>query len=657
MLLALGEAENETYSNNASGIFAKIFSVGYGPVAPTEAPPEERFPVLVAAFESGSKEKRMLALNACDQALESQHFSRMIGAEYQGLKREPKLWIPKTYGELFDSYRRVWQLLLDKLDLLQEEEQQRAVGILLENARGLTLIANLSDMVIDTIEALREKPFVSSKQILKRVIEILHYDGNRLSPEVRKRWERLRAELTGKDYSSRLKRYVSMDLLTDKFDEDGKRVDQVQYQIEKLAQQSIKNSEQLKVELSWLMTAEAENGYLFGYEVGKRDTDFSLLPTLIEALKSTKDNVSAYFLGGYFKALFEKDPELWENRLDVLAEDQALNTWVPELTWRSGITDRSAIRVLRLAEGGIIGVPHFRMFQYGGVIRGLSEKTFRKWIDFLIDRQDAESIPIAMELYYFFYLIKDSKHKLPREQTLALLTHPSLFIKQEIIRRNQMDDFQWAEIGKAFIRLYPKDGLALADIMIKHFGEEGTILGGFHSRANSVLNEITNRYPNEVWKRITKYLGPPIDSRAYRLKSWLRGEELFRKNGEGVLSLIPVDRICEWVDKNIEKRAWYLASFVPNRLSREEGKTCLAREVLVRYGSRKDVRRNLMANFSTEGWAGPASLHYETKKQQLLDFKKDEDNPNVKLWIDEYVASLDRQIERERIREEREDWS
>lgn len=140
----------------------------------------------------------MLALNACDHALESQHFSRTIGAEHQGLKKEPNLWTPKTYGELFDSYRRVWQLILDKLDFLQKEEQQRAVGILLDNSRGLTLISNLSDMVIDTVEALREKPFVSNKEVLKRVIEILHYDGDRLSLEARKRWERLREELTGK---------------------------------------------------------------------------------------------------------------------------------------------------------------------------------------------------------------------------------------------------------------------------------------------------------------------------------------------------------------------------------------------------------------------------------------------------------------------------
>lgn len=59
-----------------------------------------------------------------------------------------------------------------------------------------------------------------------------------------------------------------------------------------------------------------------------------------------------------------------------------------------------------------------------------------------------------------------------------------------------------------------------------------------------------------------------------------------------------------------------------------------------------------MGNFSTEGWSGPASLHYQDKKQKLLDFNKEEDNENVKRWIDEYVSSLDREIERAKIEEQ-----
>jgi hypothetical protein len=80
----------------------------------------------------------------------------------------------------------------------------------------------------------------------------------------------------------------------------------------------------------------------------------------------------------------------------------------------------------------------------------------------------------------------------------------------------------------------------------------------------------------------------------------------------------------------------------------------LARELLVRYGAREDVRRNLISNFSSEGWVGPSSLHYKRKKQYIIDFLKGEDNENVKRWISEYVSLLEERITSSNLEEERE---
>ena len=95
LLLALGEAENEGWSNNASGVFAGLFSLGYGRVAPTEVPPVDRLPVLKEAFESASKARRLLALKACNEGLEIDRFSRLPGAEYRGLRKDANFWEPK----------------------------------------------------------------------------------------------------------------------------------------------------------------------------------------------------------------------------------------------------------------------------------------------------------------------------------------------------------------------------------------------------------------------------------------------------------------------------------------------------------------------------------------------------------------------------------
>ena len=169
-----------------------------------------------------------------------------------------------------------------------------------------------------------------------------------------------------------------------------------------------------------------------------------------------------------------------------------------------------------------------------------------------------------------------------------------------------------------------------------------------------MLTEIIKQHSKEIWSRIAKYIGPPIDSRAHHITQWLRGGGFWGAEYKGALSEIDMEAVWQWVDENIEERAWYIASFVPKMLFREEGRVCWAREVLVRYGSREDVRRNFSANFSSEGWTGPESTHFQNKKQELLTFREGEDSENVQRWIDEYVSQLDQRIDQAKIMEERE---
>ena len=301
LLLALGEAENEGCSNNASGVFAELFSLAPGRLAPTEASPTKRFPVLKEVFESDSRTQRLLALKACKIGLRPMNrWSRIVGAEYQGLRKEPKLWEPKTRDAVWEVYRQVWQLLVERLERLPEDERKEGVAILLEHARGLGQVAKLADMVVDTVDTITKKMHVSEKQAIATINSILFYDGKKLPEKIRRRWEQLRDELVGSDFHSLMQRYVGLDLLEDKFDEDRNHVDQAQPWIEKLAQQAIDTPSRLQSELDWLVTTEAKKGYQFGHELGKRDDGFALLPTLLDAQRNAGENVSVYFLGRLF---------------------------------------------------------------------------------------------------------------------------------------------------------------------------------------------------------------------------------------------------------------------------------------------------------------------------------------------------------------------
>ncbi|MBE7551762.1 MAG: hypothetical protein HS126_11905 [Anaerolineales bacterium] len=661
LLLALAEAENETWSNNATGVFVELFSISLHPqLSPTEATPRERFPIIEQAFNSDSAACRKLALQACDRALTERTFGSVV-ERLQVFGREPDLWIPKTWGEVFDAYRQVWQFLMNKLDVLPLEERERVAAVLIQRISHLGRIANLTDMIASDAIKLASKPYVDDRKLLKAIIQLLHYHGDNMTSETRNLWEQVRDKLSGDDYHSAMRRYVSMNLQEDHYDLERNQLKQIQIKIQELARESFEHSDLLIRELSWLVTTDASNGYQFGYALAKEDKDFSLLPKLIEAQKTANENASLYFLGGYLRVLFEDNLEFWENLMDEFAQDAGTSIWIIELTWRTGhVTSRSAIRILQALQENNLPTWVLNQFMYGGLLNNLPEQSFIEWIEFLLNQPDPTAIYIALGLYCAFYIRQGAPSKPPAELTLRLLTNEAFAELPEGFRQGNdrvMYPYYWKLVTESFIALYPNKSLLISAFILKHFEKFDTIFSDSRSGPRSVLREIITKQPREVWTQIIPYLE---ESYAWQLTNWLKGDTFsFTENNEdekAVLPLIPQEVVWEWVEENVEERAWYLATFVPPVFEKENTQFSWARELLIRYGHRDDVRRNLSSNFSTEGWTGNESEHLKRKKQKLLDYRQKETNDNVKQWIDDYIDSIERRIEHARVVEEREDF-
>jgi hypothetical protein len=652
LLLALGEAENEDYSNSASEVFADFFSPARGLVAPTEASPMERWPVLMEAINSSSVKRKKLALKAFRKALKSGNFTRTMGAEFQGSGPLPDLWNPQTYGEVLDYYRKAWQYLENNIEEFEDEIREEVVDVLLEAARGISILnPSLSEMVVATMRRMASYTWLDKKRVLSVVSRIVHYDGGKMPESNLKKWISLRDELTGSTFSDLLKRYVQMGIIEDYY-HDGKKYDEnwVESKIKELAEIAVENPEMLESEYSWLTKRKARRGYQFGYMLGKLDMEFSLLHKLINEQMKAVDG-SVYFLGGYFRALFERNTPLWEKTLDELSEVNSLKKLIPELTWHSGMTDRAAERILSMTRRGDTRVDDFEVFRFGRVIEKISEPIFIEWIKYLLREPSNTGAVIALNLVDSYYVFEKKERPLPKEVILEVLLHPALWKTPEKIRGNQMADYHWKMVGSALIDQYPETGAVLAEQILQFFGSNEGLVSGPYTETPEVLLEIARKNPREIWRKVEKYLGPPIDTRAFHLKEWLRGEKGLEE--KGALECFDPEDIWQWVQADVENRAWYLATFVPPILFHSEDNLCFARELLIRYGDREDVRDNFSANYSTELWRGSMSNHYSGKREYLLEFKREETDENVVRWIDEYIERLEGSIERARMEEER----
>jgi hypothetical protein len=654
ILLLLAEAENETWSNNATGIFKNLFAIGQGPVATTEASPQERFPILIEALASTSADKRRLALEACDEALEIGSHIRRVGPEKQGLKPEANLWRPKTWKELFDAYSYVWNLLFEKIDFLPTDQQQIAVGMLLRRSGRLSRISALSDLIMTSVKVLIKKPYINRLKALEIILDLLRWHKDKFNESLLKEWEAIRDQLTGEDFHSLLTRYVGISHWNDNYDHEGKPSTKFQENLNALARELATNTALFEQEIQWLLSIDAQNCYLFGYQLAKQDEKFSLLMRILQHQKTRGLSHGLLLLSGYFRYMFEKDKELWETFLDTLSSEELTGQWLLELTWRSGVTDRAALRVLSLCKKNVIKLSELTKVNLGFLRQDVSPDVFHQWIEFLIDTESQRILLLAMDWYGLYYTHpKTDFIQLPLELSLKLLLNPLWLQPTDKKKSNGMEDYYWAEITKELIKQYPNKRIIIADFILSNFGKPDTLFDSFRSYVNKILFELSAHYPDELWDLITKYLGPPIDTRAFVIQSWLSGQHFFEEEDGNLLHLFSPQKILKWIDEDPNVRSPYIARFIPKTLNCVKHEFNWVRELLIRYGDNPAVRSNLLSNFYTEGWTGEASLHYLNRKEKMINFRKNETNKKILDWIDSYLVALDKEIEHSKIEEER----
>lgn len=656
LLLTLAEAENEDWANNATGVFVGLFSPGPGRTAPTEAPPLERLPLLVEELDTSTGKRRSIVLKAFDAALQTGQFFRVAGAEYQGLHREPDLWMPKTYGEWHEGYRQAWRALRTYVEKQEAEILVEAGQVLLTNARGVGRIKDFEDEVIETLRYLASADDRLRKGVIKTALDVLHYEADKRDPELLKRWQKLHDDLSGVGFSAELRRYVGMNVFEDGYIPGGEKSDAKELRLGRLAKEALAEVDQLVPELKWLVTESAENGYAFGRKLGEADAGTAMLESILKAQRNAGANGNPFFLAGYLAAVRERDVEQWEELLDGFTHDDDLRRFVAELTWRGGLSDRSVGRVLNLAKNGAVDDVQLRYLTFGGAVRDLSEAAIQELVDYLLERRTPFCASMAVQVIDYYYEKRGSGLPMPDELPLKVLLDPVVVRGVPGERRDHLDDYHWAAVASRYLKRHPERGPEIGRALISEFEHDDSLVDFAHDHARGVLRDLIRRHPRELWPTIRANLGPPFDGGKYKFGMFLRGLDFFGDVGseDDAISSLPLDELWKWIDEDVENRAWYMATIVPKSLSGSDTRPSLTRELLIRYGHRDDVRRNLAANFSTEGWSGPATQHLAGKIEWLRQQRTNETERNVLRWIDEYITSLEQEREMERVREERE---
>ncbi|MBX3466113.1 MAG: ATP-binding protein [Planctomycetes bacterium] len=661
VLARLAECENERCGNNASGVFAGLFSLGNGSGAPTEAPPAERLSTLRAVLLSDRVARRQLGLQACRSALYRGPFTRIGGAEFRGLHQATP-WVPRDQEELLQAYRSVWTLTLEAWRLFDGEDKLTAGTILIES--GPRLLSNaLDELIVETFEELAAVE-QHRRALLDMTLNALDTDHNErrgacYAAPIRARLQALHDRLVGTSLVDRVHRHVGLNLRADRprsrtYSESEEII---RDRLRQLATECVRDEPTLRQLLPWLLSRSAERAMLFAVEIARVPVAEGFVDIVVEAQDTTPaESASLCFLAGLLLVERERGAENWHRRLDELAAHRTRATWVPELTWRSsgvgGLDERAARRVHRVIEAGAAPPTTLAFWHIGRDFMALPWEVAELWIIQLLAVATPQTTSIATALFADYFCPstepRGPERQLPRELTRRVL-------HQGFPARGSEDasrEYDWTRIAEAYRQQYPADALDLMVLVLERLREDRQRISA-SDEAASVLHAIFAADPRAAWER----LAPLMEdwTNAWFVLHWLQDSaHVFGDRGPGLLHLVPCDLLWAWVDVEPQRRAPLLARNVHNSLEGAAG--ALTRDVLVRYGGIEHVMGELHANFSTEGWCGSEAGHYRRCLQNVVRWSEGESDPHVRRWLEDRIDYLNRRINNAIDEEEREDY-
>src|SRR5262249_9163164 len=139
--------------------------------------------------------------------------------------------------------------------------------------------------------------------------------------------------------------------------------------------------------------------------------------------------------------------------------------------------------------------------------------------------------------------------------------------------------------------------------------------------------------------------------KASHVRQFLRdGYRTLGDKSVGLLPLFPADVLWAWVDKNMEERAYWLGRAMPKTLDNYSARR-LTRDFIARYGNFESVQEAVAGNFAWRIYSGKESDYARHLRDEARSWLEAETDATVIRWIENYIASLGRDIERAEIDE------
>ncbi len=648
LLARMALAENAKNSNNSKGTLFSLFMIGLG-WAPTEALPEQRLPVIEELLLSKDSAMRELGLELCEQWLSTYGGMRIIGAEYQGLRPTVTFWRPKTYGEIYDYWRKVWVYLWQETRGWDEAERFKAHSTIIKSASGLLRIPSLAEQIMMTLFEIAKDTATNKAELVQFVIRKLMFRHEKLPKSILAKLGELDRLLTGESFWDRFTRFVLLTNWDEQYVLKGEKVSESpnpKKRVSELVNELANNPQLFKEQLPRIVESAGHRLYLFGQELALAIKDRFVDHQVVVAQEAALPIIQTQFIGGYLSGVKQVAHVAWEETVIGLLRSDHLKLVGVEVIVRSGISEQIIQELIKLYRNGKVSSNAFGRLGLFADDDNVSQETVERVLSLLVDQPDDNSFPLAIELADHYFIQNKLKRHYPEQLFFRLLIANEIFKKDS----DTMIGYHWHNIAKDFIDKYPARDMELFSIILANMHN----LSGLRemSYPSQIADQIARVHPAEAWEIVTKYLEND-DENGYYVLSWLsEGFSFGDEYKGGAIRFYDPEVVMAWVAKQPEERVSFIRNCLPKTLDTEDG-GILTRLYIDSYGDDEYVADTLVMHFSTGGWSGPRSAYLMRKRDKARSWVTEIKSNNIQTWLNMYIEDLTKSIVAAEIEEER----
>ena len=648
-MLLLASAENETYGNNATRMFAQLFSIS---LSGTAATPKARFDLLNQALELHQDSVDMVVLKALEQAISTYGGSRTAGAEYQGTKAPLKEWKPIIWQDIFDYWQEAFNLLISLLER-GENQKEKVLSVIGQSIRGFVSRGRLEmlDSAINQIVAVNGRYWPAALESIKHTFE---YDSEGMEKEA---FESLNSWLQWlspdeADLPEKLKILVINPPWEHNKGDDGHYIDVASENAKALGVEVAKDIEALMPHLDLLLQGEQKQSYSFGYQLALVLTDLREL--LEESLKQliNADPANPSFILGIYRGIFEKSHEQWQVNIDKLLADERLVRFYPDFIRTGNIRKLHLDQLLELIRSGVISPNSANALSYGSVTAGIDPTRMMEFCLSLAKLGDNASWTALNVIYMYCFGNKGSIRTLS-DPLKQLVSSVPLHREQ---RGATTDTHHWRDLAEKLLKEPDEDfAIALTKQLIDAC-QHGLNHGDIWHYTKPLLLDLMREYGDKLWPIFGDAIIQAEGMERYWLQQLLDRENSFSNQLPSVLSVVPVESVVSWCEEQPELGPSFVASCVNifETVDEKQHPSDLFIALLERFGADERVISALRANMVTRAWWGSLVPYLEADKAALSSLLEHE-SYNVRLWVKDQTAYINRQIDSESIKDEERD--